>query len=371
MRKFLIQVLIFSLPIIAIIGLYEYFLFSMGESYPISMVFESQEKNHGSLFIRKYLSQDFRNYKLYGIKHTEPEMLFIGSSRVMQIKGNFFKEKFYNAGGLIQHHRDLNQFLEKPISARFLFIGIDSWWYKADHVRYANTSNDEVSEYSILFKSRYNALDKIDKIFYDYFSDRTKKHVGIAAQTDNGGFRLDGSLKVSDERVNMIIKNPQFVDTEDPPIHQRIIQGTPYKFSYSNIDTNAFLSTVKLIKTLINNGKQVVVYLPPFTDESFDLFKITKEQNAFYQFTYEYIPKVLTKYRIPFINTETPRMYQLDDTYFMDGFHPSEVFVAHQLYKHAYLFNGKIDTTTISNSIRNMYCPLFLDSNEILNKVKP
>ena len=63
--------------------------------------------------------------------------------------------------------------------------------------------------------------------------------------------------------------------------------------------------------------------------------------------------------------TESSNDYNLNDTYFIDGFHPSEIFVAMQISKYNDLFKQRIDTSLLSSSINNRYCNLLFDLNEM------
>jgi hypothetical protein len=76
------------------------------------------------------------------------------------------------------------------------------------------------------------------------------------------------------------------------------------------------------------------------------------------------MPSVLDRFDISYIRTEIPSQYGLDDTYFMDGFHPSEVFLAHQLKRHSDKFFNKIDTLIIENNIKNRFCNILLKGSE-------
>lgn len=364
MKKFIIKVLFFLLPIISIIGVYEYLMLNLGETYTMSSVLQLQDDNK-SLFMRKYLSQEFNAYKICGIKRNQPEVLVVGSSRVMQFKGEYFKDKFYNAGGLIQNHKDLNEFLTNKINADFIILGIDSWWYKEDNIDNAYTWIDYDIEEKALSKSRYKSIIKIYNLFLDYFSPRISNNIGANAQLKNGGFRIDGSMKIPDERINLLLKENRFIDTEEPPVFKRIQEGLTSRFSISKIDTLEFLKSVNLIKSLAEQGKEIVVYLPPFSTESYNLFESTPAQNNFYQFTKNFIPEALSELDINFIATESSNDYNLDDTYFIDGFHPSEIFVAMQVNKHNDLFNQRIDTTLLRNAINDRYCNLLFNLNEM------
>jgi len=334
----------------------------LGETMPIERVLERQEQ--GGLFLRKYLGQEFNTYKTMGLEKTQAKIVVIGSSRTMQFRGEYFKEKFYNAGGLLQNHQDLAYFLSEEQTADFFIIGLDSWWYKKDN---AETAKSWLGGGGELVKGsqRFNALKRIADVFGDTRKKRIAENIGANAQLANGGFRRDGSMKIDDERVNLLLRENKFIDTEKPPISKRIAEGLTSRFTISEIDMAAFQSTIDQIKQFEEKGKKILVYLPPFTNESVKTFTETEAQNAFYTFTMEYMAAELSAHNISFIPLEQPDDYDVDDTYFMDGIHPSEVFVAMQLKRHADKFVDKIDQEILDRMVAGRFCNLLFDKKEI------
>ena len=364
MRKFLRDILFFALPLAVVTFVYEYPMYMLGETMPIERVLEKQE--NGGLFMRKYLGQEFNTYKTIGLEKTQPKIVVVGSSRTMQFRGEYFKEKFYNAGGLLQNHQDLAYFLNEEQSADFFIIGLDSWWYKKDNVETAKSWLGKGGEI-VKGSQRFNALKRIADVFGDTRKTRIRKNIGANAQLANGGFRRDGSMKVDDERVNLLLRENKFIDTENPPISKRIAEGLTSRFTISEIDTTAFQATIDQIKRFEKKGKKVLVYLPPFTNESVKTFAETKAQSAFYAFTMEYMAAQLATNNISFIPVEQPNDYKVDDTFFMDGIHPSEVFVAMQLKRHSDKFSEKIDRNILDGMVAERFCDLLFDQKEINN----
>jgi len=362
LSKFLIDILLFALPLAVVAFVYEYPMYVLGETVPMERVLKRQEQ--GGLFMRKYLGQEFNTYKTTGLKKTQPKIVVVGSSRTMQFRGEYFTEKFYNAGGLLQNHQDLAYFLNEEQSADFFIVGLDSWWYKKDNVEKAKSwlgGGGEIVKGS----QRFNALKRIADVFGDTRKKRIKKNIGANAQLANGGFRRDGSMKVDDDRVALLLRENKFIDTESPPISKRIAEGLTPRFTISEIDTTAFQKTIDQIKQFEEKGKKILVYLPPFTNESVEIFAKTKAQRAFYTFSMNYMEMQLAAHNISFVPLEQPEDYGLGDTFFMDGIHPSEVFVAMQAMQHAAKFDHKINTTLLEKMISERFCDLLFDEKEV------
>ena len=153
MKKFLFKVIFFATPILVLLTVYEVAMFYYGETKTIQNVLNHQKDNK-SLFLRKYLSQEFNTYKTKGIEINSPKILVTGSSRVMQFQESYFTNSFYNSGGLLQNREDFRTFIENIDDAELFIIGIDSWWYKKDNLENIKSWLENDSEEIVLSSSR-------------------------------------------------------------------------------------------------------------------------------------------------------------------------------------------------------------------------
>ena len=78
------------------------------------------------------------------------------------------------------------------------------------------------------------------------------------------------------------------------------------------------------------------------------------------------MPKILEKNKLSFISVESPSDYNLDDTYFINGIHPSEVFVAIQSLRYHSLFKNKIDTSKIQDQLEKRFNNIFFYKKEMI-----
>tara|TARA_Y100001970_G_C14201287_1_gene841248 strand:+ start:439 stop:1464 length:1026 start_codon:yes stop_codon:yes gene_type:complete len=333
---------------------------SLGETYSFQKVLESQKNGNNVLYMTKYINQNFPSYKKLGLIHSKTNNIIIGSSRVMQIKSELFLEPFYNAGGMINSDEELTNFLnEINPKIKSLIIGLDPWWYKNDYLSYSRKKVEEN-----IF-NRYIPIVSFFKILIDYSSIRNKNNFGALAQLENFGFRYDGSIKFRDSKIQSILDTKKYMDTGLPPkISDRIKNGLTLNFTHSSINIEVFEKQLNRIQAISNRVKNVIVYLPPFTDECIGLLKSTNEQKIFSDFIFNTMPKMLKERNISHIGVESPSDYILTDLYFADGVHPSEVFSAHQLIKHSKKFNLNVGIDSLKNLIDKQFCELLLDSLE-------
>lgn len=351
MKLFIKKIIIFIFPLLMAFFVYEAMMKSLGESYTYEKIFELQ-KNKNCLYMPGYSHQDFRTYKEFMINNTNYEILAVGSSRVMQFESKFFKNSFYNAGGIINNEEDFTYFLNNiKILPKLLIIGIDPWLY--------NTDNDDFNNISDLSKKRFTR-EVFPKNFFqitrDYFNKRNLNNIGAPAQIDNLGFRVDGSLNYGDSRIRLLLEQDKFIDTENPTIKNRILKGEK-QFSTSKINFSKFEEHLNIIKSLSENI-EIIIYLPPFTDQSIKLLKSLDNQKNFSDFMFKTMPNMLRKNNLNFIPIESPMDYNLSNKYFFDGYHPSSVFLAHQILKHGNIFDRNLNIDRIQWLIKNSFCEL-------------
>ena len=341
MRKFLINLLLFFIPLILVIAILEYGLHFLGESTSIEEVLKKQEEADPEvLFMRGVVSQDYNVYKVQGIKKMNPKVLVLGSSRVMQFRSTHFRNdvNFYNAGGILQCAHDLIAFKEL-VKEKYLptpdllIVGLDPWWFKVDAQPTSSwLESGCLEDHSKEFKRRpFVYLNMLKSIVRKGLSVKSPQNIGLYAKKKSAGFRLDGSKSIEPQIISDYRKNPQFVDREVPPVNLRIQEGLTNRFSVSPPDRELAGEVLEALKELANEVGELVIYLPPFSSESYELIHSSEMHREWWFFlANEFYPELnsVTPY---IIKIESPKTYSLPDDYFIDGFHPSEVFVGLQL----------------------------------------
>src|SRR6266496_2172656 len=136
-RRFLLALLAFWTSVLLLLLLEELVFYRIGEIWKISRVSETQASRPDSLFLRRLFDQQFYLYKFNEIQRRRPEVLALGSSRVMQFRAQMFGEDskvFYDAGGIVQCIEDLTLVLHQmpELKPRVVILGVDMWWFNAD-----------------------------------------------------------------------------------------------------------------------------------------------------------------------------------------------------------------------------------------------
>jgi hypothetical protein len=339
------RILTFLVPFI-ILGLaMELTLWKTGDLWPPQYALSHQQQSkEESLYGPQFFSDQFNLYKLSGIQYRRPSILSIGSSRVMQIRDMMFhplEKEFYNGGGLLRNAFDLDAFAtmlsRKELSLpKVLIVGIDPWWLRTN---YGNTTwlNDPDERFSFsghieAFRQilKKNALKKAiaatsasKSPFFGY------EAIGTFARIDGTGFRKDGSNLYPPKVLLEFVETPRYEDRESPPIIDRIrMQRREFSLPVT-IDEKRVRLIVDAISLIQEKGVEVYAFLPPFSTEAFGALDGSQPLRQWWDYYKNEFPRLLEEHHISVIPVSHPVQFELDDTYMLDGWHPSEVYIAH------------------------------------------
>ncbi|RZJ28341.1 MAG: hypothetical protein EOO48_10065, partial [Flavobacterium sp.] len=214
MKKFLLRLLAFAVPVLLYLSVPAYVLQRSGESFrnPEDVIL-SREKY---LIGYAYNEQNYAwlKWKTVSEMPRKPVMA-LGSSRVLQFRKEMFTEDFYNAGYTVSGIRDFIPFLESIPSEKYpkyLIIALDQWMFnpnwdnfsgKIDKNRWANSLNKNPnfaiinSVWKDLFAGKYSM--NIPK-------PADAEYIGLNAVVNHKGFRNDGSMDYG-RQINELLKD--------------------------------------------------------------------------------------------------------------------------------------------------------------------
>ncbi len=270
-------------------------------------------------------------YKLALLKSIKPEIVALGSSRVMQLRKEMFNVGFINAGGAINSVDEAEKFvndmmkLHKP---KIVILGLDDWWFNP-HSPAANWKNPEVDTSTEITLEKilapiqwiYNGKIKFDDYTNLFFSNETmyasklfhSNLLGISAIKKESGFRADGSHCYGRMLTAVNQNDFQFKDTI-----RRIDNGVD-RFEYAeNISNIKWRKMISLIRKLEASGIIVITFIPPFSKTAYQ--KIEASNKYAYM---KVISDLAQKENI--YNFRNPKTLDLTDCYFTDGFHGGEI----------------------------------------------
>jgi len=322
----------------------------VGELWNSDRVVDFEMDHPGeTLFLRKIL-QDNTNYKYKKLIKVKPDVVVLGSSRVMQFRQEMFGPEtgdgvsFYNGGGLSDTPLDMQNVLDllpTDYKPKIIFIGLDSFEFGKHRPPggglKARIENAESLSFiknwkSYIYASRYLALDIIGnpERFDDFWEHKEpvegKTAIGILALKGNG-FRSDGSFQYGAYIFSHRL-NSKFVDAEDPPIIERIREGTGRFAADSAFDEERAATLKKFLISAKEKNIFVAGFAPPYSSEAFGELISSPHQNKLFNKFRKEVPAVFKEAGFPFFDFSDPSSFGINDQYMFDGFHPTETTAA-------------------------------------------
>jgi len=199
-----------------------------------------------------------------------------------------------------------------------------------------------------------------------------QRGIGTRARTCGSGFRRDGSYQYT---PSIIATNPfpPYEDRESPPVIERIRRCTHQFSTPAVVDQNSALQIAEALLSLRVAGVEVYAFLPPFSSEAYGALEQSSELRGWWHYYTRCFPSLMESQGIVVVPARRPCDIGLDDTYMVDGFHPSEVYMAHvirELVKNAPSGSllKQVDLGVLSSRIQRAYSPLAFDKPRLRSK---
>ena len=247
---------VFSIPIACLI--------KAGEIYPYSAYIHPLEKNQ--LFGLAYSYYD-KEYKLSMTNYYKPDVIALGSSRIMTFKEDIINRDytFYNAGGAIQNIYELNLFIQKcQFNPKLVFVTLDQYWFNPVY-------RDQKQEFSSkVYDPPSWRFSKIivscRDIVYDYIKGKiiidslmNSKHIGLNAICNHHGFSKDGTRD-----TDRLFYNPDYIKKSYEDTFSRIAQGDR-RFEYcDHAETKVTEAIDMFLDECEKRGITVMAFIPPY-----------------------------------------------------------------------------------------------------------
>ncbi|MGJ0494639.1 hypothetical protein [Aliarcobacter cryaerophilus] len=253
-----------------------FFIYNTYEDRSIHEIVKRQV-NHDAVFNSKFTSGNNFSYKLALIEKIKPQIISLGSSRVMQFREELFKTSFVNAGGGMNHLNEGYLFLKEMIKfhkPEYIILGLDFWWFNSNFNQpetfpnhSLNGDTDFKQKVITIFHLIKDGKVDLDTFFYGLFSFKNKitnfENIGINAIDYSNGFRKDGSYFYS----QFIFGETNNHDINFSNTFKRIDNGNS-RFEYSE---HVSQERVKIFNDIVNFSKindiKIVVFIPPLPKE--------------------------------------------------------------------------------------------------------
>lgn len=322
---YLVSIFFFAIPILLNLIV----LKNAGEIDSIATIVQqqiSEDTIYGSA-----TNQNTFFYKLELVKATKPDIVAIGSSRVMQFRKEMFNTSFINAGGAVNSVDEAEKFVNTMLKLhqpKIILLGIDDWWFNSNSAaaNWKNPDNDTstiitfqkvIAPYLWLYDKKITWTNYINLLLFNREITTSKltnsQLSGISAIHKETGFRPDGSYFYGNIITTKNKEDYLFKDTL-----RRINNGVD-RFEYADAISN---SNWKKIKSIIHNletkGINVITFIPPYSNTAYNKIKKTSQ--------YHYMEIISDHAKAEGIyDFRDPNSLHLTDCDFTDGTHGSEI----------------------------------------------
>lgn len=345
---FALRVLLWAVPLGLPVAAFELSLWRAGETTPIGDVCQALADRPGALFGRQFFDQGLYRFKWVSILRRDPAILALGNSRVLQFRREMFgarADDFFNAGGMIQHVRDLEQFVEAlPTDTRIacVILGVEYSWF--------NDRAATVAERTRVFAKAIRVDEGLDGFAHGHVfqqvlcnglaSDGSSPSWsllagawrggdaaaadawGFMARNHHEGFRPDGSFEYG-------LSAPvdwTFQDRERPTVIERICTGTrgfEPMVALSEDRVERFLACVRALNA---RGIAVLCFAPPYPSAAIAALEASPDQRGSWRQYREELPARIRRAGAVYVDASTPGALGMDDRCMRDGLHAMESF---------------------------------------------
>lgn len=348
MQKFWLKLIAYISPFALIFILVTGYLIYIGESMPLAWVANTQSEAVPSLFRNLYGNRDYA-YKLYNIRLREPEIIALGSSRVLQIRDGFFNknpEAFYNAGApawQLEEVYDLVKAIPKEQLPEVILLGIDFPWFNPDYPAAPETVS--VNDWENLFLVNRAFIQDLllgDDFNLEALSKRIEPGsesalaLGIKAIRDGHGFRNDGSEQYGDFLVAQWLSQ-----ASERERHLALMRSGGEMYVYGDVVDQTAINMLDDLLDYANENNFIIIgffpqYMPSLWEEM-----MHSGHYAYIPQAKESIESAFNLHGFPIFDYSNGAWIGTTDEEFFDGWHASELANLRQ-YRHLLSYTESI-----------------------------
>ena len=283
-KRFLLTYLTFLLAFSIPILMNLIFIHHAYENSPFFDIAGEQQKENA--IYGTALNQNTFSYKLELVRWVKPEVITLGSSRVLELREEFFHVRFMNCGGAMNQLNEGRMFLEKMVTfhkPKLVLLGIDFWWFSETNrmpERYDYHQNDGATltfekitkPFIYLFQSKLSLKQYFSVLF---LKDRKNgvtnyDNMGLRAIRDSDGFRKDGSALYGGTIFSFTPSAPRKIDF----LNFGNEKASPSRgFNYQETFLEKRVEELnRMIKLCRDFNIDLVLFLPPISRAAYKRF---------------------------------------------------------------------------------------------------
>ncbi len=330
-RNYIRVFFITLLSVLSIVFIVSYtILASVGEQYAIDEIVRKQHeqfKNNNTCLYDSALNNISDIYKLEIYKYVRPDILVLGSSRVLQFRPNMFSVPMVNAGGGMGSVAQGYQFLTEALKEhrpKHIIMGVDFWWFNEEFDKVENIdfilpqfSNSiyELNNYLLPFKWLYDGKINIRNL-KEYSSNC---HFGAIASERQDGYGPFGSYY-----YNSVVFGKNNSNDEGFKNTLRRIEEGNDRFQYgAKVSQGHYENFIKLMEMIKEEGLEVTIIFPPLASIVYEAMKNIENK---YAYVWELEDMIINQY--DGFSFHDSSLVSVSDCEFIDGFHGGDVVYA-------------------------------------------
>lgn len=368
MKKFIFKTLLFLSPLLLIGGLNLFFLTNYKELLSV----EELSEKKGSLIGLAY-SDPVKEFKYRVLSSRQPEILALGTSRVLQFRGFYFTEpkKFYNGGRSVDRIKDVESFLKNypGVLPKTIILGLDQNFFSEawDDTRAPGFNQYDGSRKFI------GRLHNCSKEFTDDLLD-LKVHwtpsevsglelIGLTALSYHEGFRDDGSYMYG-RRLLLDGENYKYNFSST----LKRIKKQKSKFKASAINREAIAVFENILKLCQTKKIRLITFLPPYAHTVYEELRLRKDEYPYVFKLHNELLPLCIKYGSVNYDFSDLKSINSNDYETIDGFHGSETAylkIAQKLFENEEDYRDVIDPLQIKAFTKKLH-----SARQILPEVK-
>ncbi len=332
-KKFIKHVVLFALPVLLFFAFFMFLAVKSGELTSTPTAVENTLSGETELFGLGFRYVDFE-YKHAMTAAKSADVLVFGTSRSMQLRGEFFEtDSFYNAGGALPYLPQGYNFLSKLPSESLpdkLLLVLDQNLFNAAtfEIDEERDSSDYLPQ-PVTVKDYYDVTRRTINEFgtgnVDILrilsADGTK--TGMSAVLNSAGFYSDGSYS---NAADVHAENEATSDENTPPeniqdVLWRMENNTNHFEHSADVSEEALAELDKLLGFCAENNIEVTAFLPPYAPTVYA--QLQSSGNFSYMAKiYPAILPIFNKYNYEIFDYSN--LEETTDEMYIDGFHGSD-----------------------------------------------
>lgn len=330
MKPFLIGFLIPIMLLFAYMGFCRTILSQSGEYWPLEQIYAKLKKDGG-------VYSSAVNSRIYDLKQimyreTKPDVVALGSSRVLQFRKEEFTKPFVNLGNMHNQDevRDMAEAVFPQHKPKVLILGVDFWWFSPiyTNAEFSRTPKNAVFQVADM----YDVADWVVsgrlglKAILDILAHKSP-NIGIQGVAKNEGLDVAGSY------INYaLVKGQSYhYDLKFRDTLKKIETGKKM-FAYSkHPDKERLKKMDELLEHLHQMDIPVIVFITPLAPSVADAMEKHAKDLAYVPEAIAHVKGTAEKFGFSFYNFHDPRGVGSSDCEMIDGFHGGPVLYARLL----------------------------------------